>query len=83
MRGAGRGGLLWTVFAPEDGFEGRGGLEEEVLLEGVCPLLGLLGPVAMLVRQCLRAPPAPCRIICTVTVIMFVVCLAAEYQAEV
>ena len=45
MRGAGGGGLLCTVFAPEEGLQGRGGLETE-LDEGVCPFPGLLGPVA-------------------------------------
>ncbi len=45
VRGAARGGLLCTVFAPEEGFEGRGGLEEEAL-EGVCPLLGLPSPAS-------------------------------------
>ena len=44
VRGAGRGGLLCTVLAPEDCLAGRGGREEEVL-EVVCPLPGLAGPV--------------------------------------
>ena len=44
VRGAGLGALLCTVLAPEEGLEGRGGRDEEAL-EGVCPLLGLGGPV--------------------------------------